>query len=247
MTLALAWSPSPSAAAAPTATVGSATILVGLLSRQGDRLCDGSPNGKWVNHRHEVGYVHLLAGKLKLERFENLPVIVKGRVVSSYRRPVLSHTGASPPPMQMRADWTQGMTGMRIQRSPGPGFAAFKVQSIKPWTGVSITRKADKVLVSLRNELGLDLHHLTLRLHYEGCYGKPGTTARSESRPVLRVGQMFKATFPILSYRALHGGKRAHRASAITLSGQTPGVALDFNWSLYKAGAGVQCPRMMKR
>jgi len=229
-------------AAAPSAMVEAPTILVGMLSLQGDRQCDGTPTGKWINQHHEVGYVHLIPGKHKLGRFENLPVILTGRPVESFRKPVVRHMGACPPLMQMRSDWTLGMQGMRVQRSPGPGFPAFKVQSIRPWTGASITRKGDKIIVRLRNELGVDLRHLTLRLHYEGCYGKPGTTARSESRPVVRQGKEVTATFATLAHKTRGGSKRTFSASSLTLSGQTAGVSLDFNWSLRLAGAGVACP-----
>ena len=230
-------------ASVPGAGVAAPTVLVGLLSRQGDLLCDGTPTGKWVNQHHEVGYVGLVAGKQKLDRFESLPVIVTGRPLSNFRRPEVHHKGACPPPMQMRSDWIQGMSGMRIKRSPGPGFPGFKVKSIRPWTGLSITRKGEQLVVRLRNEVGVDLRHLGLRVHYEGCYGKPGTMVRSEVRPVVRAGKQIEVTFPTVTWRSIRGARRAHAAFALTLSGQSPGVAMDFNWSLRKAGAGVSCPK----
>ena len=242
----LIMAPAELSAGAPSEVVAPG-LLVGLLSQQGDQLCDGTPKGQWINLRHEVGYVRVMPGKTKLERFDNLPVIVKGRPVPGYRAPAVVHKGQCPPPMQMRADWTQGLKGMRIKRGPGTGFAAFELATIKPWSGIAIKRQGDEVVLTLRNDLGVDIRHLTMRLHYEGCYGKPGTMVRSETRPILRHGDSTTARFPAIAWRKIRKSKRAHAAAALTLHAQSPGIAFDFNWSLFKAGARVSCPKITTR
>ena len=223
------------------------TTLVGLLTAQGDRTCDG---GKvtWINPHHQAGFVRLVAPTVKLQRFENLPVILTGRVLTGWRPPPFKSGDFKGdqdcgPPVQMRADWEHGKSGTRIRRGPGPGFAAFKVTGAKPWSGLTARRVGETIEVSLSNDLGVDLKHLTLRLHYEGCYGKPGTMVRSQTRPMMRPGDAAKFIFPVHSWRKARADRSAHRAVALTLDAQSPAAAFDLNWPLSRTGIRVDCPR----
>lgn len=218
------------------------TTLVGLLTAQGDRICAGG-QVKWVNDHHQAGFVRLVAPKVELSRLENLPVILTGRVLHGWRPPAVKRGGDCGPPVQMRADWEQGKNGMRIRRGPGPGFVAFKVTSARPWSGLTARRVGENIEVNLKNDLGLDLQHMTLRLHYEGCYGKPGTMVRAQTRPMMRPGDATRFVFPAVSWRKIRGGKRAHTAAALTLDAQSPAAAFDLNWPMGRMGVRVQCPR----
>ena len=219
------------------------TTLVGLVTAQGDQLCDGSGRDKWVNRHHQAGFVRLVEPAIKLARFENMPTILTGRIVPDWRPPKVKQTGDCGPPMQMRADWQAGMSGTRVRRSPRPGFAAFKASAARKWSAIGARLVGGTVVIKLRNDLGVDLKQLTLQLHYEGCYGKPGSMVRSQTRALVRRGATIEVAFPTLARQKIRGDNRAHTAAALTLTSANKALAFDFNWSLWRAGVRVACPK----
>lgn len=220
--------------------------LIGVLTPQAYRRCDGTVASQWVHPHHEIGFVALVHKLKGLARYENLPVIALGAPADNWKRPDAGHTGPCID-AQMREDWVEGVHGTRVRRTGGVGFEAFDVRSVQPWSGLKLTRVGDAVEVTVRNDLDFDLRHLQVRLHYEGCYGKPGSTVRSDSRPTLRRKATTSLRFPAVVWAPGRDGQRAHAAAAVEISSQNPAVAWDLVWTMRQGGLSVSCPQRPER
>lgn len=174
--------------------------LVGLLTEQGDRVCQKGEE-RWVNPRFEVGFSPItLAEHLSppAPDWIGRPVVVQGEVTPSPRgAPVVDD--ATCPPMQMRSDWILSKGGIRLARGGTPPSAHYRVTSLAPFEGLQVRVEGDKALISFKNTLPVALEGVALRAHYEGCYGKPGT--REVERPVgaLAAGASHAAEVPALA------------------------------------------------
>jgi hypothetical protein len=101
-------------------------------------------------------------------------------------------------PEQARSDWLYTALGYVTRRAeleaPFPALAA---TDFKPWQGLSMKRRGDRVDVRLDNrDIGLPLKGVTLVAHYEGCYGKPGTTSKPSEAFDLALDKHKTVTFP---------------------------------------------------
>ena len=219
------------------------SFLVGVLTEQADRKCTGKAEAEWVNRHHEVGFVSIVARKRKLKRHVGKVVVIRGKVARKYQRKPVAHTGDCPA-MQMRSDWIAGLHGMRVRRTGGVGFGAFKARRIKRWRSLETERQGDELVVSLRNPFRMALSDIQVRVHYEGCYGKPGRTALSDSRPELRRRGKMKVRFPLIIEKKRAGrGQVSYAAASLELSSMNRKVAWDFDLPLSSVGIDVKCPK----
>ena len=217
-------------------------ILVGVLTEQADRKCTGKDEAEWVNRHYEVGFVPIVASKRKLKRYVGKVVVVRGKVARKYKRKRVVHSGNCPS-AQMDSESIAGLHGVRVRRTGGVGFGAFKARRIKRLKSLKLKQQGEELLVTLRNPVRLPLDNILVRVHYQGCHGKPGRTVLSDSRPQLgRRGKM-KVRFPLTTTANRPGrGKVTYAAVSLELSARNPKVAWDFDLPLSSVGVDAKCP-----
>jgi hypothetical protein len=149
----------------------------------------------------------------------------------------------------MRSDWEPRPDGIRIVRGAGPRVPAFAIDRVQPFTGLTVTRSGDELAVRFENTLGRRLAApVLLVLHYEGCFGKPGTVSSSLiAEAGLTPGQTLTGTLPayVLKERVpgLRVGETArHRAQSVEVRAAGAGVVFDFDVGLDALGVDVDCP-----
>jgi hypothetical protein len=87
-------------------------------------------------------------------------------------------------------------------------------------------------------------------MHYEGCYGKPGSTAKESQSVTLQPGERLEHEFAGLD---APDPKRVHRAAALVLEiagSEGPAEATvwtDLDVSLTKLGVRFECPPDSRR
>ena len=224
-------------------------LLIGVLTEQGDMQCNERGAVSWVNKHLEVGFTPLVIGpdKALMETLRTqlgALVAVEGVPITDYARPPVTHQGPCMVP-QMRSDWRQGMHGMRVQRYPNP-FPALKTHAVKAFDALKVARQGDELHITLRNVLDRPLEALHLSLHYEGCYGKPGSNLRQKTIPRIEPGAEISVSWPAIISSDSARGSHRYAANSITLRSSNPTVFFDLNRHL-SAVLGkdkrVECPR----
>lgn len=234
--------------------------LVGLLTKQYRGRCGADGQHKWDDEHWEVGFVRLDVLKgLDLSALEGKPVVVTGKVKTAQPIPAPEYVhaamelnpkpegpGIECPMYQMRADWVIGKNGMRIMRSRGAGLPALlAVTKASLFDGLDLEVRGDKLTVTFTSTSRSPLKGVEIRLHYEGCYGKPGTDTRTEKLGDLAAGAHRTVTFPTIvdEDQGKQWGIRHHRAYSIqVLAG--PGTTLfdcDLSMGTFDA-TGIECP-----
>jgi hypothetical protein len=144
----------------------------------------------------------------------------------------------------MRSDWVDSKHGFRVLRSASRPAGAFAASRVEPFEGLQVSRAGDSLQVRLTNTLPVALHDVAIVLHYEGCYGKPGSSERRESLGTLQAGQTHAASFPVLDSAVSNRPERQpHRADSVEVrAGRQDNVWFDLDWSLSAAGVSVRCP-----
>ena len=205
--------------------------LVGLLTAQGDRQCkDGKES--WINPRHEVDFTHVVHSAVPLEPLEGQVVLVTGEPATP---PPSPPEGPDCPIMQMRSDWVMGKEGIRI-RQGGGGPPGIRVQSATK-VEVGARREKEELVVRFRNPLTRPLGNVSLQLHYEGCYGKPGSSTHEKAIGTLAPGAIAEHRFPVMDEP---GGRHVAHSFGVEGGDETVTVAVDL--SLAKLGVEVACP-----
>jgi hypothetical protein len=235
-----------------TAKAAPEELLLGVLSEQFTRKC--LANGEtWVDPHEEVGFVRLVPGKelsptAARRGLRGKIVVVHGRPRTDFRAPAVKHDGRCPE-AQMRSDHVWARGGARVRRSGGAALAGFEAQRLEAFTGLAVTLERGELRARFRNTLDRELTDLALTMHYEGCYGKPGTTAETRRFPRVRAGAEVRASFPALVTTTRLAGKsrtagtfRAHHAaSSLQVTAQGAGVHFDLDWTLV-APTAPRCP-----
>jgi hypothetical protein len=162
--------------------------VVGVLNEAGTNRCvDGDES--WVDTHLTVGWSRVYG--------TSMPSSLKGKVV------VLSGETTTPPPatqvkndftcppMQMRNDWIRTRSGMRYDRNLKAPTHDLKATDIKAFDGLKLQfdAAADTVSVRLHNPLAQPMNDVTLVLHYEGCYGKPGSVTKRHPIGIIQPGK----------------------------------------------------------
>lgn len=211
-------------------------VLVGMVSEQGIRQCQGvTKEPKWIHPHLEIGFVWAFPHK-DFRFHKSRLVIAKGRTAP---RPALRvKESLDCPGAQMRSDWVWSKNGMRVRRNGSPPFnAAFISKSVKSFDGLVIRDKgapsSSEMEVAFVNTTGHPLNNLKLIVHYEGCYGKPGTTLREELVPKLGVGEKVIKIFPkVVERKSRAKWRRIHLASSLQITAKPHPVYFDLDWPL---------------
>lgn len=243
--------------APPTVPLGDQHALIGVVTEQAPLGCEGDlsqPKEVWGPPYHEAGFVRLVPAGADPAKHTGHPVAVLGAPLPG-PAPDRSHGCL---PMQMRDDWIYGKGGMRVARTTPP-HVAFRAAAIhrieglvtaeripaKPADGAADGTR-DTLAITVRNVFDRPLEDLTLTVHHEGCYGKPGATASKARRALLKPGGTWTATLPAYEARSRtpHPARRGewHAARAVTLVGGGPRTAFDLELPLSTLAIEVPCP-----
>lgn len=221
------------------------TTLVGVLTKQAFKQCLAKWKQRWVDPHYQVGFVRIEPAKgLKLAPLVQQIVQVRGHSKFIPAKKVKNEGTCMA--MQMRSDWVEGPSGMRIRRSSKVGFGGFHARLLRPIKPLSARRRGDRLQVRFKNTLKVPLGKTTLRLHYEGCYGKPGSMHEDRSFKRIKAGQTVTAHFPAVGRRAGRGpGRSVYRASSVQVLSDTDKsvVAFDLDWRLRGKDLKLGCPR----
>lgn len=245
------------AAAGAEAPAPSTERLVGVLTKQAQKQCvAGEAEPRWVNPYWEVGFVRVEPTPgVDLAALEGRPVVVEGHSEALAPLPTVAHTGPCMVP-QMRDDWQEGPAGMRVRRSfpvlraPGQGSVpeepkGLRVTTARGFDGLAARVDGDALEVTVTNPLDQPLAPLAIVVHYEGCYGKPGSTARRHEVATLAPGKSATARFPLLDEDGERGsGGHVHAAYSVELQAPAGPARFDLDVSVRQlTGAAVRCPR----
>jgi hypothetical protein len=226
--------------------------IVGMLHRGGSHVCDaGDPpeRGRWVDLHPTVGFVPLIAGGAALsaaERLQGQIVIAEGRVREGRPATIPPGTARCSFPIQMRSDWVQSVEGVRVKRQQAP-LAAFAVSKLSVFHGLTATRSGSELSVKLENRLGRSLRApVVLRAHYEGCYGKPGTSSRERrAEQGLAPGAVLEARLPVFEdLPDTARGRRQHLISSIEIAASGDRIWFDLDVELHRLGVTATCSEL---
>lgn len=228
----------------PASEPASETRLLGLLHRLGDRTCPGGQYGDtFVNTHWAVGLVPLHTTPeqdLQLEPLRGKPVLVAGAPEDG---PPASARAATPEPcpaMQMRSDYIDTPDGI-VKRRGAPPLRGLRLASVRAWSGLEAAIAAKHVSLHLKPELGdATLRDAELVVHYEGCYGKPGTAEEVFQLGALGPKTGAGAAAPLTTRRGGHD----YVAASVELRGAADGLQVALDVSLAALGVTPpDCPK----
>jgi hypothetical protein len=227
---------------------GEAITVVGVIHQDGQRVCDGRGHEQWVDLRYEVGFTPLVVDDARTQDVAPLhkrAAIVFGHIQEPPPLHPVPSTGECPL-YQMRSDWVVTAEGIRIPRGARAAVGV-AVERVVPFEGLAVERAGETLKLALTNAFEVPLaDKLTLTLHYEGCFGKPGSAVRSEIRDgELAPGDTWRVELPaFVEDPAGPDGRQLFRADSIELRAEGKGVAFDFDAGFHEIGAqGIECPR----
>lgn len=217
-----------------------------VASQVGVQHCpDGSYESEWIGVQRTLGWVTTSGpAEAELDAMMDLPVLARGRAGAAPPRPPLSVDLKPCPQMQMRSDWVYTPRGMRSRRTQPVAAEHFHISSVRRLDELKVVAKRSRVTASFVNPLPFALTDVRLRMHYEGCYGKPGATQIESPSVTLQPGEQLEHEFPQIDAPT---PERVHRAAAIVLTiGGSEGppqatVWADLDVSLYKLGLAFEC------
>lgn len=213
--------------------------VVGVLSEDGVEACEKGVQ-RWVNVLPQVGWSSFHGA--------TAPGSLQGKLVQVTGTPAERPAGEAVtndftcPPMQMRSDWIRTKSGTRYARSDKAPRQHLEATDVAPFGGLSLDHDAAKetVAITLINPFSAPLVDVTLVLHYEGCYGKPGKL--ETRRPLGRVepgGRVAVADLPVYRERPSARGSEHVLAYVQLVSKQSP--VLDIDVSPKALGADLRC------
>ncbi len=228
----------------PAAALAQPTMLVGELTQQADRKCTETGDS-WVNPRLEVGFVPLVGELPGAKPLFGQAVIVRGVVAPAPVRPKVENTAACQE-LQMRSDWQIGMHGMRVRRLDVAPIAGFRAESVKALEGFSATLDGDQVVVTFQNTTGAPLTDVAIKVHYEGCYGKPGTATETRRTPTMKPNSTATARVPQVLIKKARHRPRTHVMREVSVLAKGSHVVFDLTVDGFELGAAVECPKGRK-
>lgn len=225
-----ATAPQPADPAPPPATAEPAgqVRVLGRLQRMGDRTCPGGKYGDdFVNAYWTVGLVPLHttpAQEQELAALRGKPVLVTGTPEAG--PPAITRVEPEPcPVMQMRSDWIDSPDGIVMQRR-APPLRGLRLASARAWTGLGAAIAGRHLSVKLEADLGgATLSDAELVVHYEGCYGKPGSQQKD-----FQLGEIGpRSGAGAATELVRRDGSHDYVAASVELRGRSEGlhVALD--------------------
>jgi hypothetical protein len=228
----------------PVSTTDGPEYFFAVASQVGVEHC---PKGEfeWLAVQPTLGWVTTSgAAAAELEALMDLPVLARGSVGPKPALPPLAVEPAPCPIMQMRSDWVNTPRGIRVHRTTPTGADHFHSTSVRRLDELKAVVAGEQVTASFENPLPFALTGVRLRMHYEGCYGKPGATSMESEALRLGPGERLEHAFPLLEQK---DPKRVHRAAALVLeiaASEGPADAkvwTDLDVSLHRLGVDFEC------
>lgn len=228
---------------------GEAFVLVGMVHEGGTRTCDEAGNESWVGRFWAVGFtpvVHDAALGETLAKLEGRVVAVEGDVTTAAPTP---HGEEAAPAsagrcheMQMRSDWELWPKGIRSRRGDEPDVGTLEVRSVTAVEPLRAKAEGDEVLFGVTNPFSVPLENATLIAQYEGCYGKPGSTAQRRPLGTIAAGAKLD-DIPVPRIDLQDGPRgREHRLSSVRVRATVEGGAIDLDVPVAALGVTVECP-----
>lgn len=217
---------------------------VGVLGQRGEPECPGGVQ-RWVDVEPMIGWTPTNALADSELQWLDHPVVAHGQP-GPLPEPRVKTTVVAPcPTPQMRSDWVFTPRGLRIVRAGGSPSAYFARDSLRGLVELTASASAEQLIIDFRNPLPVALSEVTIRVHYEGCRGKPGTTSREHVVGSLAVGAGVRASFGRLFEDDRPPDARAaatHRAQSVSIVAQGVDATFDLDVPLAVLGAAVACP-----
>jgi hypothetical protein len=223
-------------------------FLIGVLGERGRMTCANRNTREWIDVTPAIGSVTVsgVPGS-QLDPLMGSAVIADGTVTHPPPQPASAEAVQPCPPAQMRSDWIETPRGIVVRRGDPPAISHFAVHALRRLTELSATVEGDDVVVSLTNPLPNPLTDLRIVVHYEGCFGKPGTTSESVAQPDLDPKKT--ATARVRALRAVDDADppprakgRSYAAHSVQILANSPSATLDLDVRLAKIGAPIDCP-----
>jgi hypothetical protein len=226
-----------------------------VLGQSGVEHCPRGQASTWLDVQPTLGFVP--AGGAAMENQDlgplmDQPVLARGTSMAAPPRAPSEIEVQPCPPMQMRSDWVNTPRGIRVRRAATPKIEHFHVTSVRRLDELAVTRDGQELVVSFRNPLPFALVDVRLVMHYEGCYGKPGSTSRTTEPIELAPGAEVTHRFPLTVDHEPTGPRkgspnaREHRAADLVLELGEPRegatVHADLSVSLRDLGLEFGCP-----
>jgi hypothetical protein len=111
---------------------------------------------------------------------------------------------------------------------------------MRPLAELTVAARERELVVDFRNPVPVALADVVVRIHYEGCRGKPDTRARERVVGGLDVGAGVQAVFP----RSIDDddGRGPHRAHSVQIVASGDEATFDLDVPLAVLDAAVACP-----
>ncbi len=242
-------------------------VVIGSLGRRGVPSCTRQEpyEPQWANITWRVGDVLLTppAGVDPSTVTKNRVVVARGiapkaaaaKTETADPEELNAGDGRSPAncmPMQMRDDWISTPDGIVVRRGGLAPVAAIEASSLSEWKGISFTASDDGTTgtVKLTDDMGRAAIGLEITAHYEGCYGKPGSTSQRAVVDLLANASV-ESTFPLYvddDAKALGAtdsdaasGGRIYRLSTLQVSGGEAPIHYAVDVSTAALGVPVEC------
>ena len=229
-------------------------FFLATLGQDGIQHCPGGGyEVTWLAVHPTLGFVNAGGPALRdpsvLEPLYDHPVLAEGKVAEPPERPPLDVNIEMCMPMQMRSDWVNTPRGIRCMRDERPRPDYFHTTSLRRLDELSVTREGEELVVSFENPLPVALEGVSLRMHYEGCYGKPGSTSKTSERseklaPGEAISHRF-SLFDVVERDASPGARdRSKHAAAeleLNIGGAGTTVHADLSVSLRAFGIEFDC------
>jgi hypothetical protein len=221
--------------------------LVGELAEGGVERCLPDWKREWVDRYPMVGFTPLKPRpRVYPAPYYGQLVVVEGVIdpAGLGRQAPVAHTGPCAM-IQRRSDWVNGPGGIRFMR-PGMGAVAGALAATKitPWDGLGLRVEGGELVAVLTNTFTTTLVAPTIRVHYEGCFGKPGTTSRERSVGELATGETLTFRAPLLLDEAGRpDGRRTFAAASVQIVSETEDVVFDLDRALSRHGIALSCPK----
>lgn len=229
-------------------------FFLATLGQDGIQHCPGGGyEVSWLAVHPTLGFVNAggpaLSDPSILEPLYDHPVLAQGKVAEPPERPPLDVNIEMCMPMQMRSDWVSTPRGIRCMRNEGPRPDYFHATNLRRLDELSVTREGEELVVSFKNPLPVALEGVSLRMHYEGCYGKPGSTSKtSERSKSLAPGEAISHRFSLFdvierdsSPGARDRSKHAAAELELNIEGASTSVHTDLSVSLRAFGIEFDC------
>lgn len=221
--------------------------VVGELLEGGHKVCRANGEVTWHARYPMVGFTPLeVADGGEARLYRGRVVVAEGELTgaSDVERPAdLPEDEGECPIMQMRSDWVEAVGGVRMLRDGMGGRGVFRATRLRVWDGLVVTARGGEIAARVTNTFADEtLADVDLIVHYEGCYGKPGTQARAASAARLSPGDTLEHRFPLVVRGEGRRGEASFVASSVQVRARPGATAFDLDVGLSRWGIEARCP-----